>query len=167
MSGRNKVGEARSHTEKGRNILEAAKEKGEQALTEARELSKIACELRSIAQDSDLAQVAEIAAQATREEVQSFMKNEVGSEIEKGGEELETSDKITEEQLSINEQIKISLETMDNVSKFGGAAREKGKTEIERSSTEFQGISQQNTELKHNTESDYQRQCTEADSLSF
>ena len=140
----------------GRKILEEARREGEVAERDAKHISEEIKAARDLELDDDIRRIFDIALEYTKNEFETFMDG-VEDKKEKGKDVLAESNEISENQIDNNAQVLSYFQRMDNIRDFGKEAREKGRTEIEKSSSIFRELEKTNERAASEADTTYHR----------
>lgn len=149
----------------GKEAYEKANEQGREIVDKVKLLNDYFSEMPQDV-DEELVEAAETAKSEGISEAIQDMEANVKTELENGKAIMKEASDEANDQISKNEQVKKTFESMDNVADYGSGARATGRATIDNITQEFNQTLSDNEELTSAAEAEYEREI-EAINSSF
>lgn len=158
-----KIAEVQKKSKEGSEAFKKGAEQGRKAVSDVKQMKRLIDSLPTDV-DDEIVSAAKAVEQGTKGDAESYMKGDVGSEIERGKKSMDASSKQASEQIRSNEKVKKVFEQMDSVGAFGKNARVEGRTKVETSTKEFNKAIQENAENTKNADAEFKKNLSEISS---
>lgn len=161
-----KVEAVKTKSIEGKEAYEKANEQGREVVDKVQQLNEC---LRELPQDVDeeLLEAAENAKREGISEAIQDMETNVKTVLEEGKAVMQEASNEANEQISKNEQVKETFESMDSIADYGSGARATGRSTIDSITQEFNQTLADNEELTSAAEEEFEREIEEIQNSSY
>ena len=159
-----KIEASKSKSYEGRKSFEISRELGKRAVDETKRLASMIKALENLDVDDDVKQAAKNVLEGTKADAEKYVRTEVKGKVDEGKKSIENSSDIASEQMSHNEKVMRTFESMDSVGNFGKGARTSSRGNVERSSSEFKKIITDNKSSVQEADKAYEQVLNEISS---
>lgn len=136
------------------------KKLGQKAVADTKSIKKLIDSLPTDV-DDEISNAAKAVGAGTKSDAQKYMKDTVGKELKEGKDHMKDSTETSRDQVKQNKTVKDTFTKMDSVGAFGKAAREKGRTAIDKSTEDFKKVISDNSEQVKTAEAEYQKEISD------
>ena len=156
-----KIESVQNKSSEGRKNFEVSRELGQKAAEETKLLKSMIDSIEALDVDDDVKSAAQTVLEGTKADAERYVQTEVKGKIDEGKKSMEDSSNIASEQVSHNEQVISTFESMDGVGEFGKSARASSRRSVESSSSEFKKMISENNSSVQEADRAYEQVLSE------
>ena len=156
----NKLESVKKKSLEAKEIYGTANEQGQEIVDKVKQLN-ILLESLPDGVDDELADLKEVVSENAKSDAIQDMNTNVKTKLEEGKSIIKESSQEASDQISKNEQVVKTFDSMDNIADFGKNARDTGREKIENITQEFNQTLSDNESLTEAAEAEYEREIDE------